>query len=678
MDFLANNLSKSDSKYLLQHKENPIFWQQYCSEVIEYAKKSNKPVLLSIGYSSCHWCHVMESESFSSQNVADFINENFVCIKLDKEEFPDVDNYFQRYAGASNGSGGWPLNIFLNSDFKPFFAGTYFPMQSTSDIPSFLDLSKLVLNSLKENNEELLKHSSQVLENLSTPITHKEKIDYPGHFPSPTSVLNAIKEMQDNENGGYGDAPKFAQFAFLEYAVEQILEGVVEEEFAKHILESIEKMMMGGLYDHVKGGIHRYSTDKAWAIPHFEKMLYDQAGLLSLLSKTALIMPSPLIIDAQIQTLDYLETEMLSDNGYLFSAQDADSEGEEGLYFTYTYNEIKNTILSEDKIKDDFERFESWTNITPDGNFHKGLNCISFKHSQREEFFSPENWNKVRAIKSALLSERKVRIPPMTDNKGIASWNFQAMSALVNTLQYSKIDIVQKKASDLLKFLVEGVHKTFINQGENTLDKSTIKSTTISNHPNSLFENYVFFCEAQFKIYDISGNEIFLNNALDTLKFIHADFFKDNTFFVASTKEETIGIPNIEVAPFDQAFGSSYGVYLGLVRKYSLVDIKIKEILNDLTNCIDNTSQLTLSNPIAFGQCLRALTYPLGAYKKVELPLKWLKDDLIQPLLSNLSSRFIIQYTNTEDDQWQICNFEACELEGKSFEEFSNIFSANK
>ena len=340
-----NRLKEEKSLYLRQHQTNPIHWWPYGQEALEVARSENKPIFLSIGYSSCHWCHVMAHESFMNESTAKILNENYVCIKVDREEFPDLDNYYQKAAQLFSNNGGWPLSAFLLPDMRPFFVGTYFPAKSKEGEPNFSDLLKELRRAFDHEKEQVEKNASQVTEAIKNGNLNNDKVKFEGHFPPPNGILEAIKEFRDLEWGGYGAAPKFPHFAFFEWAIEQMLEGMVSREQGEFIIDSMEKMLMGGINDHARGGIHRYSTDEKWLVPHFEKMLYDQAGYLKLLAKLSLVNPTPIVFDSIINTLDYLENEMLADDGeetsdkYFFASQDADSEGVEGLYFTFSYAE---------------------------------------------------------------------------------------------------------------------------------------------------------------------------------------------------------------------------------------------------------------------------------------------------------------------------------------------------
>lgn len=335
-----NKLKDQKSAYLKQHESNPVHWWPWGPEALQMSKDENKPIFLSVGYSSCHWCHVMAHESFEDQETADFLNQHFVCIKVDREEWPDIDNYYQQACQLFTRSGGWPLSAFLLPDLRPYFVGTYFPLIPSGGQTSFKDLIKELDRAFNEEKTQVEENAANVTKAIAEGLVNKEKVQFDGHFPAPTAVLEAIGQFEDKEFGGYGAAPKFPQFGFYEWAVEQMLEGMVEQSKGEHIIKSIERMLMGGMMDQARGGIHRYSTDEKWMIPHFEKMLYDQAGLLRLLSKVSMLYPSPLVYDHIMNTLDYLEAEMLGDDGNFFAAQDADSEGTEGLYFSFTEEEF--------------------------------------------------------------------------------------------------------------------------------------------------------------------------------------------------------------------------------------------------------------------------------------------------------------------------------------------------
>lgn len=667
-----NKLRFEKSLYLKQHAENPIHWYAYGDQPLNKAKELNKLIFLSIGYSSCHWCHVMAHESFENMETASFLNENYISIKVDREEYPDLDNYYQTACSIMTGRGGWPLTVILTPDGKPFFAGTYFPNVARQNTPSFMDVLTQIQNSFKSNPQEIMESASKLVEEIKKPISLEKKIEFKGHFPGPSAIMNALKNFADSKNGGYGQAPKFPHFAFYEWACEQILEGMIPQEQGQHIVETIERMMMGGLYDHAKGGMHRYSTDEKFLIPHFEKMLYDQAGLLKVLAKLCQFYPAPLIYDGILQTLDYIRTEMLAEENYFFSAQDADSEGTEGLYFTFSKDEFEQSFEEappEQKIK--IEQYTRMFNITEKGNFEHGLNVLSLNPEMKAEFYSQDGWQEVRDIRRRLLEQRKMRIPPATDRKGLSGWNYLLMSALCDVVQYCPVDVIQNEAFSLIKQTVEGCLQQFI--------KSDSEGRHVLRHSNTLesqalyLEDYVNFCEAQLRLYEVSGNEVFKTNALDSIEFTLKNFVKDGEIYLTSVTAPTTGVTNLNSPLFDQSYRSSAMTLVHVLSRLSVFkpELSPAEVFKDK---YESFAQFVLTNPLGHGEGLRALTYPISIFRKIEVPFEWLEKSEFLEMRTHFFSRFVMDYHTRKDDSYQICTTSACEVSGNGIENFQKLF----
>ena len=673
-----NHLKNEASSYLKTHNQNPVNWYPYGPEAIQIAKDKNLPIFLSIGYNSCHWCHVMAKESFENQETADLLNKNFICIKVDKEELPDLDNYFQLACQVMNGRGGWPLNAFLTPDLKPYFVGTYFPAFSQDEVPSFREIIQNLANAYKTESSSIQENAQKIIEAITQAPTVENKINFEGHYPAPNAILNALKDYQDDDNGGYGAEPKFPHFSYLEFAIEQMLEGMISQEFGKHIIKTIESMMAGGLSDHARGGIHRYCVDKDWKIPHFEKMLYDQAGLLKLLAKTSLLYPSPLIYDSLIQTIDYIGNEMMSENGFFFSGQDADSEGVEGLYYGFTKDEFIDAIIDFDEsLSDQMDNIQKWFDIKEKGNFDNQLNTIHLNLTYKDEFYSPEGWEIIRKVRQALAQARKLRIPPATDNKGVASWNFQVLSALLDVAHYCKIDSIKNAALELYSKTAAPIHQRFLYEDEE--GKTRIRTSTTREFHVPLFEDYVFFAELSLKAYEIFGEKNFLINGQNTMDFIFNEFIKDNFVYTrAIAYSDSELYQNLHTPIFDQSYKSPLGTYMTLLRKWSINIPDFKDCLEALNQTTDALTHLSLQNPLAFGETLRALIYPNEAYRKIEVPLTWLKNRSFHPFFGNFSHRFALSYHDRDDNTWQICNHNECELQGNTVEEFAKVFQAPK
>ena len=417
---MPNRLINETSPYLLQHANNPVDWYPWGEEALERARSEDKPILLSIGYSACHWCHVMERESFEDEIIAGMMNENFVSIKVDREERPDLDQVYMQAVQMLTGSGGWPMTVFLTPEGKPFYGGTYFPPTDRQGIPGFPRLLTSIAEAYKTNKGEV----DRVTQQLTTQMTQSNQI------PKGTSILtvdilhqaySTLATNFDYQNGGFGNAPKFPQPMGPEFLLRYYHHGYNPR--ALELVEiTLEKMAYGGIYDQIGGGFHRYSTDAYWLVPHFEKMLYDNALLARLYLHTHLITGKPLYRRIVEETLDYVLREMTDSSGGFYSAQDADSEGVEGKFFVWTPDEIRAVLGDADS-----EVFSSYYGVTPNGNF-EGENILNIR--QDPEAFAEahdltqEQLDEIISRSSkALLDVREQRIHPMRDDKVLASWN---------------------------------------------------------------------------------------------------------------------------------------------------------------------------------------------------------------------------------------------------------------
>jgi uncharacterized protein len=670
-----NRLNDEASLYLRQHAEHPIFWQPWGPVALNAARELNRPIFLSIGYSACHWCHVMARESFIDPTVASFLNDHFICIKVDREEYPDIDQYYQQASLLFSNNGGWPLSAFLLPDTRPFFVGTYFAPKTQGGESGFLDLTRELKRAFEEEKDKVTDNAHQVSEMIHKGAVPPEKVEFQGHFPAAMAIMGAVDQFYDQTHGGYGKAPKFPHYPFWEFALEQMLEGMIDKPQGEKIIRSLEAMLMGGLFDQVRGGAHRYATDAAWTIPHFEKMLYDQAGLLRVLARLGLLYPSPLVFDATINTLDYLENEMLSEKNYFFAAQDAESEGVEGLYFTFTKVEFEDAINnhddSEETLASNQEKILSWFKITENGNFTHKLNILTLNLEKRDEIFSRDGINLLRKVRHALLQERKNRIPPATDPKGVASWNFMMVSALVDLIQYTQIEAIRERASSLFNRVLQGVFEQFIDRD----DQSTrLRHTNTREQSLPYAEDFVFFIEMQMRIYEVTGNPIFKNNVRESLNFMIREFVEGSDLLTrAKLSQEFELYPNQAMSAFDNSFRSPLSTFVGLVRRARAL-FQDPEFASEVKPLEEKLTHTVLKNPISGGEGLRALIYPDQAYRVVQVPLSWLKNDKFVGFLPYFMPRFVIDYVGemdqVSDQSWQICSAEQCELKGDGIEEF--------
>ena len=325
---MPNRLQNEKSEYLLQHKDNPVDWFPWGKEAFEKSKNEDKPIFLSIGYSACHWCHVMEEESFEDQETADFLNKNFVSIKVDREERPDVDSVYMTSVQIIAGHGGWPMSSFLTPEGKPFFAGTYFPKEGRHGIPSFIEVLKKITLLYATKRNDIEKSSSEITEILKKQFeSNKEEIENDENT-ARLYIKNNLENDFDPINKGFGKAPKFPQPILHEFILEHYSK-TKDEDFLKISLETLDAIEKGGIHDQVGGGFHRYSVDEKWLVPHFEKMLYDNTSLAYLYLNAYRITKEEKYKGTVEKTLDYLSKEMFSESGGFYSAQDADSEGVE-------------------------------------------------------------------------------------------------------------------------------------------------------------------------------------------------------------------------------------------------------------------------------------------------------------------------------------------------------------
>jgi len=400
IDINKNNLFNDPSPYLQQHKKNPVHWQVWSADTIELAKKNSKPILLSIGYASCHWCHVMAHESFEDKDTAKIMNQLFVNIKVDREERPDLDFIFQSSFQLFNQTGGgWPLTMFLDENGVPFMGGTYFPKEAKHGLPSFKEILRKVSNAYKDQREKIINQKDLIIRNLNL---------------KKNSVLNQdlepILEMSLNHldpvKGGYKGAPKFPTFNLYETLL-YFYNSTNDTKYLKPVEKIVKQLCSKGIYDHVEGGIARYAVDEDWVVPHFEKMLYDNAQFVLLLSKYCKINLDNYFKEKLEQTIEYLKKNFLNKEGFLGSAYDADSEGEEGKYYTYTYSEIKN-----------LENIEKYFEIKPEGNWENKIILVEKEKPNQETL-------------KKLLQIRLKRKKPFFDDKTQLDLNCLMISALI-------------------------------------------------------------------------------------------------------------------------------------------------------------------------------------------------------------------------------------------------------
>ena len=486
-EIMSNQLKNETSPYLLQHAQNPVNWYPWCEEAFQKAKTENKPIFLSIGYSTCHWCHVMAHESFEDNKTAEILNKYFISIKVDREERPDIDSVYMSVCQAFTGSGGWPMSIFMTWDKKPFFAGTYFPPNSRYGMPSFSELLNTIAKQWNLSRAELLDSAEGIIEHLkNTEYPQNSKID----SDLIQGAVQIFEHTFDSTYGGFGRAPKFPtphNLLFLMLYVKQNN----NPDSLKMAEKTLMQMRKGGIFDHIGYGFSRYSTDEYFLAPHFEKMLYDNALLIMAYASLYSITDNCIYLDTAEKTAEYILNEMTYPGGGFYSAQDADSEGVEGKYYTFSLSEITD-VLGKEKGKKFAEIFD----ITENGNF-EGMNIPNLlKSSDLKTDYCDE-------IKK-LYDYRKNRFTLHLDDKILLSWNSMMIAALSMLYKVTRNEKYLKAAQNSQEFiekhLCDGVKLyTSFRDGKHT------------NH--AFLDDYAFYVAALTELYNSTLDENYLEKA---------------------------------------------------------------------------------------------------------------------------------------------------------------------
>jgi uncharacterized protein len=599
-DNKPNKLIQESSPYLLQHAYNPVEWFPWGDEALHKAKKENKPIFLSIGYSACHWCHVMAHESFEDENIARILNAKFINIKVDREERPDIDDIYQKACQLAMGNGGWPLSVFLTPDQKPFYVGTYFPKQSRYGLPGFSTILETLSQAYHDKKEDIDKATHELMESLlesSFTLTKNTNTEIEKTILDE-SAINLL-QIADPLNGGFGQAPKFPNTTNLLLLL-RYFDYSKNSQFLNFVEFTVKKMAWGGIHDHIGGGFSRYSTDEKWLIPHFEKMLYDNALLIQLFSELYQATGKNQYLTLIQTTIQYLLREMNlfnEKNEYtaFYSSQDADSEGIEGKFYTWTKDEIKENIKDSQK----FELFCEYYGITQGGNF-EGTNILNITKSK--ETLSKQyniSIDKVDDILNETLEilykVRKKRIAPGKDEKILTSWNALMISALVSA--YKVTD--NKDYLDFAKKTINFI-ETNLSYDHNRL-KHTYKDGF--SKINGYLDDYSYYINALLDVFEISSNPFYLQRALDYMEALVSHFWDDNakSFFFTSDDQEQLIIRTKNFYDLAIPSGNSMAVYALLRIQYMTQN---QDYLDKAESIIKSCYKLALGNPFGFGQLL--------------------------------------------------------------------------
>lgn len=527
-----NRLIHETSPYLLQHAYNPVDWYPWGPDALRAAKEHNRPILLSIGYSSCHWCHVMERESFENEAIAGIMNREFVCIKVDREERPDLDEiYMQATVAMNHGQGGWPMTVFLTPDQEPFFAGTYFPPEDRWGRPGFGSLLKKIADVWKNNQAGIQAQAQDMTARLKGA----------GRIASPMSVSDtalddAVSQFEDDFDkihGGFGTAPKFPPAAGLSLLL-RCHRRSGDARTLTMVTKTLDMMAAGGIYDHIGGGFARYSTDARWLVPHFEKMLYDNALLARVYIEAYQVTKKPLYRHVAGEVLEYVIREMTGPDGGFYSATDADSEGVEGKYFVWTPAEVRAALKNEEEAR----RFCELYDITEAGNWEhtnipNRLRPIE-DAARRLDLTADELLESAARAKPVLYRVRQERIPPALDDKVITSWNGMMLSAMAEAARVFGEDRYREQAQRTADFLLT-VHA----RPDGRLLRT---SRTGRAHLNAYLEDYGYLAEGLLDLYEAGADERYLHAAGRLAGFLITDFLdrEQGGFFTTAERHESL------------------------------------------------------------------------------------------------------------------------------------------
>jgi uncharacterized protein len=548
----ANHLAGEYSPYLLQHAYNPVDWYPWGPEALEKAKKENKLILVSIGYSACHWCHVMEHESFEDEEVAEVMNTHFVSIKVDREERPDIDSIYMTAVQMITGGGGWPLNCFALPDGKPFYGGTYFRKAD------WINILKALAEAWEKDQEKIASHADELVREIVRHETVSVNSQCePVGKDELRQIIPKLISYYDFEKGGTRGAPKFP----LPVHYEMLLHYWWLDKFqpALEITElSLDKMAAGGIYDHLGGGFARYSVDGMWKVPHFEKMLYDNAQLISLYSKAYQITGKQRYREVVEETVDFVITELKSPEGGFYSAMDADSEGVEGKYYVWDEEEVDRILGKDSGI------FKKYYNLTCEGNW-EGSNILFTKFSL-EEFADFENLNApelkkiLTECRKKLLNERNKRIKPLLDDKIIASWNGLMIKALCDAFRYTGHPVYREIAIHSSDFVIKSMIR------EDYSLQRTFKNK--KGRINGFLDDYAMLTEAFMAVYEISFHEVYLKIAGKLIGYCIEHFHnpENGLFWYSSDLNEMVVTKTTELS--DNVIPSSNSVMAINLYKY--------------------------------------------------------------------------------------------------------------
>lgn len=636
----TNRLIDETSPYLLQHAHNPVDWYPWGDEAFVQAKAEDKPVLVSIGYSACHWCHVMEHESFEDEATAVIMNEHFINIKVDMEERPDVDQIYMNFVQLTTGRGGWPMNVFMMPDKKPFFGGTYFPPSSRYGMPSWQQILSSISEAFRLRRDELETSANDIIGELrrlsiveaSTGGLSTDLLD--GAFGSYIRTFDTV-------NGGFGGAPKFPAAMSLEFLL-RYHKRTGEDPALAVVTHTLDKMANGGIYDQLGGGFHRYAVDAIWLVPHFEKMLYDNAQLIRVYLHAYQVTGNEFYKRIAVETLDYIRREMLDESGGFYSTQDADSEGEEGKFFVWTPEQIAE-VLGEDEAAE----FCAFYDVTASGNF-EGANILNVKNSVA---IAPGSDSRAK-----LFAEREKRIKPGRDEKVLTAWNGLMLAAFADAaavLGNEEYLLVAKRNAEFIRTELQKDGRLL-----RTWKEGAAKL-------NGYVEDYANVADGLIVLYQVSGDVNYLVEARRLADLMITEFWDEENggFFFTSNDHEELIVRNKDF--YDNATPSGNSVAADVLLRLAKLTGEDKYERFAVTTLRLAATQLR-RHPQGFGRTLSALEFHLGETREIAL-LGERESSLASDVLQRYLPDAVIAISSDVKADSQVVSFlaERSQIDGK-------------
>ncbi len=652
---VENNLIHESSPYLLQHAHNPVNWYGWNDDALQKAKDENKPIFLSIGYSACHWCHVMAHESFENEDVAEFMNENFINIKVDREERPDIDDIYQKVCQIATGQGGWPLSLFLTPDQKPFYVGTYFPVLDSYGRPGFGSICRQLSQAWKEKPKDIEASAEKFTSALHK--TEKVQTTKLERVILDEAAMNLF-QLGDASYGGFGSAPKFPNAANISFLFRYAkLSGLGK--FNEFALKTLKKMANGGIFDQIGGGFSRYSTDAKWLVPHFEKMLYDNALIPVNYAEAYQITKDPFYLDVLKKTLDFVLREMTSPERGFYSAYDADSEGIEGKYYVWKKSEIKEILGS------DADLFCLYYDVTDGGNWegnnilcnNLNISTVAFNFGISESEVSAI----LKSCSEKLLKIRSARIPPGLDDKVLVSWNSLMITAFVKGYRVTGDIIYLNAAKDCISFIEQNL---FVNEKLLRTYKNGIAKI------DGYLEDYSYFINALLDVFEIEPDQKYLTLSIKLGHHLVEHFWdsENNNFFMTSDDHEKLIIRPKSNYDLSLPSGNSVSAFV-MLRLYHLS--QEPTFLEITTKIMASQAQIAAENPFGFGYLLNTISMYIQKPQEITV-INTENSEIIQSLLLDyLPNSIMITIKNSS----QLENLsEYPFFAGKSFEDKTSVF----